>query len=455
MNQTKQLGEGSVLKLLLKFSIPAIVGMLVNALYNVVDRIFIGNAVGSLGLAGLTVTFPIMLMMMAFGVLVAMGGNALMSIKLGEDKKEDAEQILGNATTLLIGMALVITVVGLIFIDPILQFLGASVDVFPYAKAYITIILYGTVFQAIGFGLNNFIRGEGNPKIAMLTMLIGAITNIILDYIFIIRFGWGVEGAAWATLIAKLVSAIWVLYYFLGGTSVVKIKKKNLKLELNIVKGIFAIGLAPFAMQFAATFLNIILNNSLNYYGGDLAISGMGIIYSIMTLLLMPVIGISQGVQPIIGFNYGAKKFNRVKEALLWAILMATIIVVTGFISIRAFPHQLVSLFNPEDLELIEFASHALKIFLFFLPIIGFQIIGANYFQAVGKPKQAMILSLSRQVLILIPALLILPRFYGLNGVFMAAPLADLVASIITGLWLMKELQGLDAAHFHNPLMES
>ncbi len=447
MNNSNQLGEEKILKLLLRFSVPAIIGMLVNALYNIVDRVFIGRGVGSLGIAGITIGFPIMLVIMGCAMLVGIGATSLISIKLGEQNKDGAEHIAGNGMALLIIISIALTVIGLIFLTPLLKLFGASEIVLPYARDYMRIILLGTIFQSIGFGMNNFIRAEGNPKIAMFTMLIGAILNTILDPIFIFVFNWGIGGAALATIISQAVSAAWVLYHFFSGRSTLKIYKKNLKLDKAVVKGIVAIGFAPFAMQIAASLLNVVMNKSLSFYGGDVAISGMGIINSITMLMLMPVFGINQGAQPIIGYNYGAERFDRVKEALKLAIVGATIIVTIGFIATRLFPEEFIAMFSKEDTELIAFGVHALNIFLIFLPIIGFQIVGANYFQAVGKPKQAMMLSLSRQVLILIPALLILPKFFEINGLLMAGPLADLLSSIITGTWLYRELKHLGAKH--------
>lgn len=447
MNNSNQLGEEKILKLLLRFSVPAIIGMLVNALYNIVDRVFIGRGVGSLGIAGITIGFPIMLVIMGCAMLVGIGATSLISIKLGEQNKDGAEHIAGNGMALLIIISIALTVIGLIFLTPLLKLFGASEIVLPYARDYMRIILLGTIFQSIGFGMNNFIRAEGNPKIAMFTMLIGAILNTILDPIFIFVFNWGIGGAALATIISQAVSAAWVLYHFFSGRSTLKIYKKNLKLDKAVVKGILAIGFAPFAMQIAASLLNVVMNKSLSFYGGDVAISGMGIINSITMLMLMPVFGINQGAQPIIGYNYGAERFDRVKEALKLAIAGATIIVTIGFIATRLFPEQFIAMFSKEDTELIAFGVHALNIFLIFLPIIGFQIVGANYFQAVGKPKQAMMLSLSRQVLILIPALLILPKFFQINGLLMAGPLSDLLSSIITGTWLYRELKHLGAKH--------
>ncbi len=445
MDNSKQLGESKVIKLLIKFSIPAIIGMLVNALYNIVDRIFIGNGVGSLGIGGTTIAFPVMLVMMAFSVLIGVGANSLVSIRLGENKQEEAECIFGNAITLMILISLVITIIGLATLNPLLRLLGASEQISPYAKDYLQIILVGGVFQSVGMGMNNFIRSEGNPKIAMYTMLIGALINTVLDPIFIFVFHWGMKGAALATILSQLVSAVWVILYFLRGKSLLKIRYKNLILKPSIVFGILSLGLAPFAMQLAASIQNLIMNTSLSAYGGDIAISGMGIVSSIITLMIMPLFGINQGVQPIIGYNYGAKKYDRVKEAYKLAVVFATVIVVIGWIVTRVFPKQLVYLFNSKDAELIAFSTMAIKSFMMFLPVVGFQIVSSNYFQAVGKPKHSALLGLSRQVLILIPALLILPRFFELEGVLFAGPLADIVSTVITGTFIFVEMRKLAA----------
>lgn len=453
MDRSKLLGEEKISKLLIKFSVPSIIGMLISALYNVVDRIYIGNGVGSLGIAGITIGFPLMIIMMAFGMLIGVGATSLISIRLGEQKKDEAELILGNSLSLLTVIAVVLTILGFVFINPLLKVFGASEAVLPYAIAYFRIILWGTVFQSIGFGMNNMIRAEGNPKMAMLTMLIGAILNIILDPIFIFVFKWGVQGAALATILSQMVTTIWILYYFSRGKSLLKIHLRNLRVNPMIFKRIIAIGSAPFAMQVAASVLTLILNKSLAHYGGDIAISGMGIINSIIMLLLMPIFGITQGAQPIIGFNYGAKKYDRVKETLKLAIIAATVVVTFGFIISRLFPEQLMGLFNRTDTELIKLGAHAMKIFLIVLPIVGFQIVGANYFQAVGKPKQAMFLSLSRQVLILIPAILILPRFYGLEGIFWAGPISDITATILTGIFIFRELKTLKMDELRNELV--
>ncbi|GAB1454914.1 MAG: MATE family efflux transporter [Spirochaetia bacterium] len=442
-DRTTQLGTKSIASLLLRFSVPAIVGMMVQSLYNVVDRIFIGNGVGPLGLAGATVSFPFMLVIMAFGMLIGIGGGSLLSISLGEGKKDFAESVINNAFVLIIIISSSLMVCGLVFLDPLLRLTGASEAVLPYARSYMRIILLGVMLNNIGFSMNNFIRAEGNPKIAMMTMLIGAILNTILDPIFIFIFDMGIAGAAWATIISQAMSAIWVLSYFLSGKSHLTIDFKRMRLRKDVVLRIVAIGSAPFAMQIAASALNTILNNQLKTYGGDMAISAMGIIYSVAMLILMPIFGLNQGSQPIIGYNYGAKQYKRVIRSVELTMMVATFIVATGWLATRLFPQFIISAFSRGNIELVDIGTRAMRIFFFMFPFVGFQVVGASYFQAVGKPKHAMFLSLSRQVLLLIPLLLILPRFFGLDGVYGASPTADFLSSILTGIFFFLELRSL------------
>lgn len=446
MQQSKQLGELKISKLIWKFSVPAIVGMLVNALYNVVDRIFVGNGVGSLALAGITVEYPLSLIVMAFTMLIGLGASTLISIRLGEGKAEQAEKIMGAAMALMLITGVVITIAGLIFLKPLVQAMGASPEVMPYALEYGGIILAGTIFFMYGMGANHFIRAEGNPRMAMLTMLIGAITNIILDPLFIYVFKWGIKGAAIATVIAKAVSALWIFYHFLSGRGQLRLNIAKIQLKWRTIWAIVSIGAGPFAMQMAAGLLNVVLNNSLQEYGGDIALSAMGIVASISTLLFMPLFGLNQGLQPIVGYNYGAGNMQRVRQTLLRGLLTATVISVIGFITINVFPAQLVGAFNKGDSELIALGSHALRTFLFALPVAGAQVIGSAYFQAIGKPVRAALLSLSRQVLLLIPAILIIPRFLGLEGIFYAGPVADSGSALITGIMVAIELKKLGRA---------
>jgi len=447
MDRSKRLGEGSISRLLLEFSAPAIVGMLAQALYNVVDRVFVGQAVGSEGIAGTAVSFPFMLVLLAFGMLVGFGGAALVSIRLGEQKRDEAEKVLGNATVLLVAASVLLTIIGLTFLNPLLKVFGASEQVLPYARDYLRIVVFGSVFQVVGFGLNAVIRGEGNPRTAMYTLLIGAGLNTILDPIFLFGFGWGMRGAAAATVISQAVSSVWVLIYFFRGDSLLKIHVGNLRLRWPICVSILTIGSPMFAMQMAASVVNAILNNQLRVFGGDLAVSVMGIIHAVALFIAMPIFGINQGAQPIIGYNYGAENFDRVKKALQTAILFATAICVAGFLVVMVLPSQVIWLFNRKDELLMRLGTPAIRISLVMFPIIGFQIVSASYFQAVGKPKHALFLGLSRQVLLLIPAILILPYFFGLNGIWAAFPASDLASSILTGTWLFLELRHLRKRH--------
>ena len=443
MDRQEQLKNEKISKLLFKFSLPAIIGMLVNALYNIVDRIFIGRGVDPLALTGIGVAFPFMTILMAFSMLVGIGSTSLISIRLGEDKQEEANHILGHAFILLIVVTVIVTTLALIFCDPLLQLFGASEETFVYAKDYITIILWGALGNTLGFGLNNIIRAEGNPKAAMLTMLLGAVLNTILDPIFIYVFKMGIKGAAYATIISQLANTIYVLWYFTSSRSLLKLKAQYMKLSKKIVLNIFSIGMAPFAVQLAASVVNTLFNRSLKIYGGDLAIGAMGVIMSVSMIFLMPIFGINQGVQPIIGFNYGAKQYDRVKHALKLAIIAATAFSTLGFLVVQFFPQVILRIFTSNE-DFIVIGISGIRIFESMLPVVGFQIISSNYFQAIGRAKTAILLSLSRQVFVLIPMILILPIFFQLPGVWLATPVSDVIAAILTGYVLILNLKHLD-----------
>ena len=433
MRGQARLGEEKISKLLMEFSIPAIIGMVVNTLYNIVDRMYIGNIkdIGGLALTGVGITMPIMTIIMAFGMLIRIGTSARISLKLGEHKREEAEKHLGNAFTLIIIASVLITIIGLVFMHKILGLFGASADTEVYAREYMQIIFFGTIFNMLSFGLNHSIRSDGSPKVAMLSMLIGAGTNIILDPIFIFVFGMGVRGAAIATVISQIVSTIWILYYFTKGKSNLKIKREYLSLDKAIVLSIFSIGVSPFSMQIAQSIVQVLANNALKTYGGDLAIGAMTIINSVAMIFMMPIFGLNQGSQPIIGYNYGAEKYKRVKQAVKSATIVATIIVSIGWIITQAAPHLLISIFNRDE-QLVGIASTGMRIFLFMLPVVGAQVISSNYFQSIGKAKISMFLSLLRQVILLIPCLIILPKIFGLTGVWLAGAVSDGLSSLIT-----------------------
>lgn len=445
MRRTDRLGEEKVTILLKQFSVPATVGMLVGALYNIIDRMYIGNSpdLGTLGLAGITISFPITLVMMALAMLFGIGGATMFSIKLGEQLPETAEKYLGNSVSMLILVSTLFMVVSLFLLNPLLTLFGASEEVMPYAVEYMRIVLWGSVFQGLSMGLNSFVRADGSPKIAMVSMFLGAGFNIVFDPIFIYVFRWGMTGAALATIGGQLLTTIWVLSYFTGTRCTIRLKPERMRLEARIVARMVQTGTPSFFRQIANSLMHIMLNRGLILYGGDIAVSGMGVINSIQTFMLMPIFGITQGAQPIIGFNFGAKKMERVRETLKLAIYVATLIISTGWLATRLFPDFLIRMFS-SDPELIAFGTPAIRIWFLFLPVIGFQIVSASYFQAVGRARVATFLTLSRQLIILIPAVIILPRYFGLAGILYAAPLADILSSVLTGVWLSVELKRLN-----------
>ncbi|MDR2102870.1 MAG: MATE family efflux transporter [Treponema sp.] len=442
---TDRIGTEKIGKLLLDFSIPAIIGMVVNAVYNIVDRIYVGQGVDPLGIAGITIAMPLMMILMASSMLIGIGANSLFSIRLGEGRREEVEKIMGHALALLFLLPSLVVITLLIFMDPILiNILGASEGVFPYAKTYLQIILYGGVFSAVGPGINHFIRSDGHPRTSMFTQILGAVINIILDPIFIFVFDLGIAGAAWATIISQFISFLWVMFYFNSRYTKLRFRLREMKLTLSLSLKIMAIGFAPFAMQLAIGLVNILLNRSLFLYGGDVAVSAMGIVYSILVIVFMPLQGLNQGAQPIIGYNYGAKKYSRVKETYKTAVFFSTLFVTLGFILIRLFPGFFIAIFRNEPGELMDMGVRVLQICTLFMPALGFQIITSNFFQAIGKPLQGTVLSLSRQILLFIPLLLILPRFFGILGVFAAMPAADVGATILSVIVMSREIKRIN-----------
>jgi putative MATE family efflux protein len=442
-DRAAQLGQGSIPRLLLKFSIPAMIGLLAQAFYNIIDRIFVGNAIGEDGIAAIAVSFPFMLLVLGFCMLIGVGAAAMISIRLGERKRAEAEQILGNELVLLLVSSLIMTLAGMLLLDNILVLFGASKVVLPYAHDYLGVIVLGTVFQVVGFGLNATIRGEGNPRIAMISMLISVGINIVLAPLFIYGFRWGMKGAALATVCAQAGLAAWVVAYFLRGKSLLKFHLGNFVPDWRICSRMLQVGSPHCAMQVVGSMMQILLNNQLSFHGGDMAIAVMGTVYPILLVIAMPIFGINQGAQPIIGYNYGARRFDRVRKTLMTSVLAASTLTVSGFVVAMLYPAALLRMFGGDE-DMVEVGVNAMRICSLMAPIIGFQIVGASYFQAVGRPAKAMLLMLSRQLLILVPALLILPLFFGLYGVWAAFPTADLGASTVTGICVLFELRNLN-----------
>ena len=434
------MGTENIGRLLVSFSVPAIVATVVTSMYNVVDRMFIGNGVGSQGIAAVSICFPIMLIMIAFGMLIGRGGNALVSIRLGQKRQDAAEVILGNALGLYLILGLVFTLSGLTFIDPLLRFFGASETVLPLAREYLFIILLGSTMHELSFGMNNFIRGEGNPTKAMVIMLVGAGLNVLLDPLFIFVLDLGIQGAALATVLSQTVSALLVLHYYASGTGLLKLQRRYFIPRWHIVKEIVAIGSPPLVINLSACLIQAVLNHSLVRYGGDVAVSVMGVIFSAFMLLIMPLNGLCQGAQPLLGYNYGAGRLDRVRTTLLLTLGAGSLFALFMFIVIQVGAGQIFQLFDARDASFVALGRHAIRINAAMLPLIGFQFVTSNYFQAIGNSRVAMFLSLSRQVMLLLPLLVVLPMFLGLEGLWLAGPVSDLGAAMIAAWLLIREL---------------
>lgn len=443
MDQHAHLEKEKISTLLIKYSIPAIIAMIVNALYNIVDRIYVGQGVGTLGLAGVTICFPLMNIIVAFTLLAGVGGAVLISINLGRQNKQAAENILGNSFILLILSSIIIMVVCYLNLNGILRLFGASEDALPYAHDYFQVILIGFTFQSIGSGLNHSIRADGKPKLSMIVMMTGVILNIVLTPLFIFVIKLGVAGAVVGTVLSQAVTAFIALYYFTKGKSTLKIRKANFRLNRNYVCKMLAIGAAPFATQLATSVLNIVLNRRLGLYSGDTAVSAMGVVSCIALLLMMPVFGLNQGLQPILGYNYGAHRYDRVKDVLKLTGLLATLITTVGFVMIYIFAEPLVRMFSKDDAELVKSGAEMLKVYLLGMPLVGFQLVGSGCFSAIGKPNQGLFLSLLRQLVILVPVVYILSSLIGYNGILYAGPISDVLAFLITGAFVFRELKSM------------
>jgi Na+-driven multidrug efflux pump len=450
-----RLGVEPVGKLLLRFSLPAITGMMVNALYNVVDRIFVGRGVNEIALGGLSLVLPLMTISMAFAMLFGIGAANMISMRLGQGRRQEAENALNHCLILLVGAGLLLMALGLVFLEPLLSILGAQdgSEALNYARSYLRIILYGSPFMMVGFGFSHCTRAQGFPTVTMISMIIGAGLNMVLDPLFIFVFHWGVEGAAWATIISQLVSAIWIISFNLGGKSVIKLRLGSFKPNPGIIFQIMSFGSAQFLLQFIMSGVQLLYNTSMGWYGtealgvangGDIALSGVNINGSITMLILMPVFGINQGAQPILGYNYGAKKFNRVFRAFIGAVVAATVICTLGFILGELFPQEMVRFFAPDGSPpLMRFASWSLRVMLLLFPLNGFQIVSANMFVVTGRPKISIFLTTLRQCIALIPCIFIFGRIWGLWGVVAAAPVADGFSFLLTTFMIFFELKKL------------
>ena len=429
------LGTEKIRNLLIQYSLPAIIAMTASSLYNITDSIFIGHGVGALAISGLAITFPFMNLSAAFGSLVGVGAATLMSVRLGQKDYSTANQILGNVFVLNIIFGLAFAIISLIFLDPILYFFGASPATLPYAHDFMVIILIGNVITHIYLGLNGLLRSIGKPEKAMYATLTTVGLNLILNPLFIFGFKWGIRGSALATVLSQTILLIWQIKLFSDKENFIHFQKGIFKLNKRIVKESLAIGMSPFLMNAVGSIIVIVLNQSLIRHGGDLAVGAYGIINRVTFLFAMVVVGLNQGMQPIAGYNFGAQKFDRVNEVLKLTILFATAIMTVGFLIGELFPRAVASIFT-KDKELIRLASEGLRITFIFFPIVGFQMVTTNFFQSIGMAGKAIFLSLTRQLIYLLPCLLIFPSIYGLKGVWYSMPVADLLATLTAAYML-------------------
>ncbi|WP_312495108.1 MATE family efflux transporter [Anaerosporobacter sp.] len=429
-----KLGTEKIGKLVFSLALPAVIAQMVNVLYNIVDRMYIGHIpkIGSTALTGLGVCFPILMLISAFSAFVGSGGAPLASIQLGKGNNKEAEKILGNGVTMLLAFSLILTFGFMIFKEPLLYAFGASDKTFTYANQYLTIYLLGTIFVQAAIGLNTFITCQGQAKVAMFSVLIGAIINIVLDPIFIFVFDLGVRGAALATIISQGCSAIWVVAFLVSKRSSLRIKLSNLKPNWKIIGSIAALGVSPFIMQATESLINIVFNSGLKHYGGDVYVGSMTILQSVMQLFVLPTQGITMGTQPIISFNYGAKNHQRVKDTFKYTLIVTVIITVMATISVALFPQVFARMFT-SDQELIALVVKVLPIFMAGIWIFGVQMACQSAFMGMGQAKISLFLALLRKVILLIPLAIILPRFTGVMGIYYAEPIADILAAITTG----------------------
>ena len=459
-SRVNRMGTGSIPKLVVEFAVPAILGMLVNGAYNLIDSVFLGHGAGEIGLSTMTVASPTMTLFLALSMLIGAGGNALCALRLGEGKHDEAENILGNSFTLALLVSVGFAVCAHIpaFIEPLLTMSSATDAVRPYARSFIQIISLGCAFQVIGMGINNFIRTAGAPNRALMTMVIGAVMCTVFNAIFVLGMGLGVVGSAWATVCGQAFSCVSVLWYFLKTPGVpLRLHKRYLRLKGKLVKGILSLGLASFAVQVGAVAVNIVVNFVLVKHGAqspigsENALASIGVVQRVAMFIVLPLIGVSIAVQPLLGFNYGAKLFRRVKTTLKVGMLGATILGTTAWVLLMIFAPQVVAFFGIQEQSLVDFTAFALRVQLAMLPLVGSQIVGSNYFQATGQPAKSIALSLTRQILFLVPMLLVLPEVLpriipsltSLDAVYFSTPVADALSILVTGTFVLREWRKL------------
>ena len=442
------LGTDSLSRLLFRYALPAIIAQVAASLYNIVDSIFIGQGVGPLAISGLALTMPMMNLTAAFGAMIGAGSAALTSIRLGQGNKPAAERILGNVVLLNLVLGVVLMAFGLLYLDELLYFFGASDQTLPYAREYMRIILYGNVITHLFHGLNCMLRVAGYPNKAMNITIIAVVLNAVLDAIFILWLKWGIAGSAWATVIAQMLAVVVQWFHFSDKASFLRFRGEAFRFRWDIIKNIITVGMAPFMIQSCACVVVILVNNTLGEYGGDLSIGAYGIANRVAFLFVMVVMGFTQGMQPIVGYNYGARAYDRVLKTMWMTVGWSVATTTFGFLLCELFPYQVVRIFVSEDgtgsaTELIEASARGLRILVLMLPIVGFNIVAGNLFQHIGKPKRAILLSVSRQMLFLVPLIYFLPRYMGADGVWYSIPIADFISTLLAALLLFQQIHKL------------
>lgn len=427
---TLELGTKPVGKLLAQYALPAIIAMTAASLYNIIDRVFIGQVVGPMAISGLAITFPFMNLAAAFGAAVGVGASTTISVKLGQKDYESAENILGNTITLNLIVGLAFGGICLLFLDPILRFFGASDATLPYARNFMQVILAGNVFSHMYFGMNAVLRAASKPQMAMFATIFTVGMNILLDVVFILWWHWGIKGAAFATIISQVLALCWQMKLFTNKSELLHLKRGIYKLKSNLVRNIISIGISPFLMNACACVIVIFINNQLVRFGGDMAVGAYGIANSIAMIFVMFVIGLNQGMQPIAGYNYGAQQYDRMMRVVKLSIITAVCIMLTGWSLAMFAPYHCARMFTT-DPELIKGSIKAIHIIMMMFPLIGSQMVITNFFQCIGKVKISIFLSLSRQLLFLLPLLAILPNFYGIDGVWASMPTSDFIAVVV------------------------
>ena len=443
---TLELGSKPVGKLLFQYALPAIIAMTASSLYNMVDSIFIGQGVGALAISGLAVTFPFMNLSAAFGAAVGVGASSYISVKLGQKDYAKAQRVLGNTVTLNVIIGIVFSVVSLLFLDPILFFFGASEQTVPFAREYMVIILLGNVITHMYFGMNAVLRAASKPREAMYITMFTVVLNTLLDPLFIYTFRLGIAGAAYATIISQLIAFLWQMRLFTDKRELLHLRRGIYRLDRRIVGNIIAIGMSPFSMNACACLIVIFINNNLLRYGGDLAVGAYGIANRIAFIFIMINMGVNQGMQPIAGYNYGAQKLDRMMRVLKLAMIAGTCVTTTGFLVAEFLPELCVTLFTT-DATLASLSVNALRVMMAAMPIVGYQMVITNFFQSIGMAKISILLSLSRQLLLLLPLLLVLPPIIGLDGVWMSMPVSDSLSALFALVMMVRYMNKFKRQH--------